>query len=92
MSGERRVKSPKAIHRKPPCKCLHANKGRTRRQHSDRCLFDIPSPLAAWRSDDIIRPPKPVDDEMRLAGDHTQVDTPVPIPNTAVKRLGPMIV
>src|SRR4051812_46337521 len=27
-----------------------------------------------------------------LPGDHTRVDTPVPIPNTAVKRAGPMIV
>lgn len=26
------------------------------------------------------------------SGDHTQVATPVPIPNTAVKHLGPMIV
>ena len=29
---------------------------------------------------------------MSLSGDHTQVATPVPIPNTAVKHLGPMIV
>jgi hypothetical protein len=28
----------------------------------------------------------------QLAGDHTQTETPVPIPNTAVKRLGPMVV
>ena len=27
-----------------------------------------------------------------LAGDHTELETPVPIPNTAVKQLGPMIV
>ena len=26
------------------------------------------------------------------AGDYTQTATPVPIPNTAVKRLGPMVV
>ena len=30
--------------------------------------------------------------EKRLAGDHAQVETPVPIPNTADKHLGPMIV
>ena len=28
----------------------------------------------------------------QLAGDQTQVETPVPIPNTAVKLLGPMVV
>ena len=28
----------------------------------------------------------------RLAGDHAQVETPVPIPNTADKHLGPMVV
>ena len=27
-----------------------------------------------------------------IPGDHTRVDTPVPIPNTAVKHTGPMIV
>ena len=29
---------------------------------------------------------------MQLAGDYTQMVTPVPIPNTAVKHLGPMVV
>jgi hypothetical protein len=28
----------------------------------------------------------------KLPGDHTRVATPVPIPNTAVKHAGPMIV
>jgi hypothetical protein len=28
----------------------------------------------------------------RIAGDHAQVETPVPIPNTADKHLGPMVV
>ena len=26
------------------------------------------------------------------SGDHTELETPVPIPNTAVKQLGPMVV
>ena len=36
--------------------------------------------------------PNPGADAQQLAGDHTQVTTPVPIPNTAVKNLGPMVV
>ena len=30
--------------------------------------------------------------QIDIPGDHTRVDTPVPIPNTAVKHTGPMIV
>ena len=36
--------------------------------------------------------PLTTDEAKRLAGDHTHVATPVPIPNTAVKHLGSMIV
>ncbi len=38
------------------------------------------------------RPKTGGESAQRLAGDQTQLETPVPIPNTAVKLLGPMVV
>src|SRR5260370_14901499 len=46
-----------------------------------RFLFDIPR----WT----VREPRPT---KKLLGEHTWMDTPVPIPNTAVKHPGPMVV
>ena len=44
-----------------------------------------------WFDDETQLLPLPVDIQ-DLPGDHTRVVTPVPIPNTAVKHTGPMIV
>jgi hypothetical protein len=57
-----------------------------------RCLFDIYSggSVVPMTYLSLVTSHLPL--EKRLAGDHTQVATPVPIPNTAVKHLGPMIV
>ena len=47
--------------------------------------WDRHSCLSAWKADKSVCPTE-------SSGDHTQVVTPVPIPNTAVKHLGPMVV
>ena len=75
-------------HREPNANARMNRQGAHTEMQLIRYLFDI---RAVWTA----LGHSPLDRQrssMRLAGDHTQVATPVPIPNTAVKHLGPMVV